>query len=135
MTKTFYICRESIEANSTELKRVAEELLGSLSLIMRMDKGSLLELHKELVQGLRVNYYPPCRTPDKVLGISPHSDTSTITILMQDGDVNSLQIRQQGGWVPVQPIPNALVINVGDVTEVPLTLHHYKISHTKVRKG
>lgn len=89
---------------------------------MGMDKGSLHELHNELLQGIRVNYYPPCRVPDKVLGISPHSDTSTITILMQDDDVTGLQIRHQEGWVPVKPVPNALVVNVGDVMEVLLTL-------------
>ena len=85
---------------------------------MGMDKGSLLKLHKELLQALRVNYYPPCHKPDKMLGISPHSDTSTITILMQDDDVTGLQIRHQEGWVPVEPVPNALVVNIGDVIEV-----------------
>ena len=110
--------RESIEAYSKEVKRVAEELLGSLFLVLGMDRGSLLELHKELVQGLRLNYYPPCHMPDKVLGLSPHSDTSTITTLMQDDDVTGLQIRHPEGWVPVEPIPNSLVVNIGDVIEV-----------------
>lgn len=90
---------------------------------MGMEKGALLELHKELGQALRVNYYPPCRMPDSVLGISPHSDAGTITILMQEDDVVGLQILHQGGWVPVNPLQNSLVVNVGDVIEV--------LQHTK----
>ncbi|EXC14806.1 Protein SRG1 [Morus notabilis] len=124
--------KEAIDAYSTELKRVALELLGSLSLVMGMDKGSLLELHKELLQGIRVNYYPPCRMADKVLGISPHSDTSTITILMQDDDVTGLEIRHQEGWVPVKPVPNALVVNVGDVMEILSNGKYKSIEHRAV---
>jgi isopenicillin N synthase-like dioxygenase len=53
-----------------------------------------------------------------VLGVSPHSDTSTITLLLQDDDITGLQIRHREGWVPVKPIPNAIVANIGDVIEV-----------------
>ncbi|KAL6336673.1 hypothetical protein AAG906_035987 [Vitis piasezkii] len=109
--------KEKIEVYSNEVKRVGEELLCSLSLIMGMDKDTLLGLHKEFVQALRVNYYPTCSIPDQVLGISPHSDTSILTILMQDDDVTGLQIKHSGEWVPVKPIPNALVVNIGDVIE------------------
>ena len=107
-----------VEAYSSEIKRGAEELLGSISLAMGMEKHTLQKMHKEMLQGLRVNYYPPCSMPDNVLGLSPHSDTSSITILMQDDNVSGLQIRHQGEWILVKPIPNALVANVGDVIEV-----------------
>ncbi|KAK8466514.1 hypothetical protein PHAVU_008G118300, partial [Phaseolus vulgaris] len=53
-----------------------------------------------------------CNTPGQVLGLSPHSDTSTITLLMQDDDITGLEIRHQGGWVPVIPISDALVVNI-----------------------
>ena len=118
MNLIVYPCREKIEAYSNEVKRVGEELLCSLSLIMGMDKDTLLGQHKELVQALRVNYYPTCSIPDQVLGISPHSDTSILTIVLQDDDVIGLQVKQNGEWVPVKPIPNALVVNIGDVIEV-----------------
>jgi isopenicillin N synthase-like dioxygenase len=85
---------------------------------MGLEKHALLEQHKELVQCLRTNYYPPCMTPEKVLGLSPHSDSNTITILMQDDDVVGLEIRHKGNWVPVTPVSDALVVNVGDIIEV-----------------
>jgi len=100
------------------VRRVGEELLSFMSIIMGLEKDALAGLHKELVQGLRVNYYPPCSNPEQVLGLSPHSDTTTITLLIQDDDVLGLEIRNKGNWVPVKPISDALVINVGDVIEV-----------------
>jgi len=65
-----------------------------------------------------VNYYPPCNTPEQVLGMSSHSDTGTITLLMQDDDVSGLEIRNKGKWVPINPISDAIVVNIGDVIEV-----------------
>ncbi|KAJ7950281.1 2-oxoglutarate (2OG) and Fe(II)-dependent oxygenase superfamily protein [Quillaja saponaria] len=124
--------KDTIEAYSSELKRVAEALLGSLSLIMGMQKDTLLGLHKELVQGLRVNYYPPCSMPDQVLGLSPHSDTSTITLLMQEDNVSGLEIQHKAEWVPVKPIPNALVVNVGDVMEIWSNGKYKSVEHRAV---
>lgn len=85
---------------------------------MGLEKHVLLGLHKEVLQGLRVNYYPPCSTPEQVLGLTPHSDASTITLVMQDDDIPGLEIRYKGSWVPVTPILDALVVNVGDTMEV-----------------
>lgn len=87
-----------------------------------MDKSSLEELHGELMQIIRNNYYPICPRPDLVLGLSPHSDSNSITILLQD-EVTGLQIRHHGGWVPITPMPNALLVNIGDCIEV-LRLYH-----------
>lgn len=117
--------REIIKEYSNAIRKVATELFQSFSLIMEMDKEALLGLHKQLVQAYRVNYYPPCSKPDQVLGVSPHSDTSTITILMQEDDVCGLQIKNNNEWVPVNPIPDALVVNVGDVFEVNKTCFHW----------
>ncbi|KAG4921928.1 hypothetical protein AAZX31_18G168300 [Glycine max] len=121
-----------IDAYASEVRRVGEELISSLSVIMGMQKHVLLGLHKESLQALRVNYYPPCSTPEQVLGLSPHSDASTITLLMQDDDVTGLEIQHQGGWVPVTPIPDALVVNVGDVIEIWSNGKYKSVEHRAV---
>ncbi|XP_020976990.1 protein SRG1 isoform X3 [Arachis ipaensis] len=112
---------EIIEAYSREVNRVSRELLSTLSAIMGMENHVLHELHKEIIQGLRMNYYPPCITPENVLGVSPHSDSGTITLLLQNDDVCGLEIRHKGGWVPVVPKSDALVVNVGDILELSCT--------------
>ncbi|TKY65998.1 Codeine O-demethylase [Spatholobus suberectus] len=124
--------KEILEAYASEVKRVGEELLSSLSVIIGMHKHVFLGLHKESLQVLCVNYYPPCNTPEQVLGLSPHSDTSTITLLMQDDDVTGLEIRHQGGWVPVTLISDALVVNVGDATEIWSNGKYKSVEHRAV---
>jgi len=70
-------------------------------------------------QALRMTYYPACPVAhDKVLGISPHSDISLLTLVWELNQVEGLQIKRQGAWVPIKPQSKALVVNVGDFLEV-----------------
>lgn len=85
---------------------------------MGMRRESLKDIHGVMKLGIRMNYYPSCAKPDLVLGVSPHSDASSLTLLLQDDEITGLQIKHKGIWVPVKPIPNALVVNIGDVMEV-----------------
>lgn len=89
-----------------------------MSLLMGMDKNGLKRLHGVMKQSMRMNYYPPCSRPDLVHGVSPHSDGGSLSVLLQDDDITGLQIKYKGRWIPVKPIPNALVINIADITEV-----------------
>lgn len=36
---------------------------------------------------------------------------------MQEDYTNGLQIKHNGGWVLVKPVPSGLVVNIGDVIE------------------
>ena len=90
---------------------------------MAKDKGcepeSLLEVFQGLPQGLRMNYYPPFRHADKVLGLSPHTDATGLALLLHVNDVQGLQIRRDGRWLAVDPLDGAFVVSIGDILEVP----------------
>ncbi|KAI3498423.1 hypothetical protein L1887_34198 [Cichorium endivia] len=77
-------------------------------------------LHDEIEDGsqvLTVNCYPPCPKPDLTLGIPPHSDYGTLTILNQNQQ--GLQIMDQDKiWHPVPFIEGALTVQLGDQIEV-----------------
>ena len=46
---------------------------------------------------MRMNYYyPPCPEPEKVIGLTPHSDGIGLAILLQSNEVEGLQIRKDG---------------------------------------
>ncbi|KAK2972336.1 hypothetical protein RJ640_014394 [Escallonia rubra] len=124
--------KDTVEAYSAEVAKVNKKLLGCLSLIMGMERNALFELHEEMSMLLRVTYYPTCCMPDQVLGLGPHSDASSITLLAQDDDVTGLQVLHDGGWVPVKPIPNALVVNIGDVMEIWSNGRYKSIDHRVV---
>ena len=92
---------------SKEVQMVAEEIYANLSLLMGMHRDGLKRLQGELKQAVRLNYYPVCSRPDLVLGVSPHSDGSALTLLLQDDEITSLQIKHKEEWIPVKPIPNS----------------------------
>lgn len=69
-------------------------------------------------QSIRINYYPPCPQPDNVIGLKAHTDGSALTILFQNNEVEGLQIKKDGTWISVKPLPNAFIVSLGDVMEV-----------------
>ncbi|ONI28331.1 hypothetical protein PRUPE_1G138800 [Prunus persica] len=123
----------TVEVYSKEVRKLCQNLLKYIAMGLGL-KGDVFEkMFGETVQAIRMNYYPPCSRPDLVLGLSPHSDGSALTVLQQGKDTSvGLQILKDDRWVPVKPIPNALIINIGDTTEV-LTNGKYKsVEHRAV---
>jgi isopenicillin N synthase-like dioxygenase len=52
-------------------------------------------------------------------GVGSHADYGFVTLLLQD-DVGGLEVLPPGaaGWVPVEPLAGALVVNLGEMLEV-----------------
>ncbi|KAH1144612.1 hypothetical protein GLYMA_12G235200v4 [Glycine max] len=60
-------------------------------------KREIRELFEDGIQLMRMNYYyPPCPEPEKVIGLTPHSDGIGLAILLQSNEVEGLQIRKDG---------------------------------------
>ncbi|KAK7350996.1 hypothetical protein VNO77_10108 [Canavalia gladiata] len=68
-------------------------------------------------QILAVNFYPPCPEPHLAQGLPPHSDQGFATLIMQNG-IGGLQVKHDGKWVNVNPVPNSLAVVMGDQLEV-----------------
>lgn len=76
---------------------------------------------------LRLNHYPvgDPLTADEAADITElgdmalqrHTDAGALTVLLQD-DVGGLQVAHRGGWIDVEPVPGALVVNTGDMMQV-----------------
>ena len=107
-----------MEAYSTEVKKLAISILGHMAKALKMDEEEMNELFNDGLQIMRMNYYPPCPEPEKAIGLTPHSDGAALTILFQLNETEGLQVRKEGRWVSIKPLPNALVVNIGDTMEV-----------------
>lgn len=76
---------------------------------------------------LRLNHYPHCddaappNAPDLPqvgrLGVNQHADAGALTLVAQT-DERGLQVRTDDGWVDVEPVDGALVVNIGDMMQV-----------------
>lgn len=77
-------------------------------------------LHDDIEEGsqvMAVNCYPPCPKPELALGMPPHSDYGTLTILNQSQQ--GLEIMDHDKvWHPVTFIEGALIVQLGDQVEV-----------------
>ena len=91
-----------------------------MAMNLGLDAKKISSLYEDCVQGIRMNYYPPCLRADKVIGLAPHSDATGLTLLVQVNEVQGLQIKKNSKWVPIKPIPGAIIINIGDVMEVTI---------------
>ncbi|KAJ1396688.1 Oxoglutarate/iron-dependent dioxygenase [Sesbania bispinosa] len=59
------------------------------------------------------------------MGLNKHNDITALTILNQLDGVPGLQVKYDGNWVAVDPVPDALVIILADQMQV-LTNGRYK---------
>jgi len=71
---------------------------------------------------LRLNHYPELASAvdSDALGVGPHTDSGFLTILAQDEEVHTLQVKDRltEEWVPVTPVHDAFTINTGDLAVI-----------------
>jgi isopenicillin N synthase-like dioxygenase len=124
--------REDLDTYFSELKNLATRILDRMANALKIDTTEFRELFGEGDQSVRMNYYPPCPQPELVMGLNPHSDSGGLTILLQANEVEGLQIRIDGLWIPVKPLPDAFIINVGDMLEIMTNGIYRSIEHRAI---
>ncbi|PKA54315.1 Kinesin-like protein KIN12A [Apostasia shenzhenica] len=122
--------RKACEEHTKALENLAFQLLELMSLSLGLPAKHLNDFFKEHTSFSRLNFYPPCPTPDLALGVGRHKDPGALTILAQD-DVGGLDVKRKtdGEWVRVKPIPNAYIINLGDITQVWSNDEYESVEH------
>ncbi|XP_010089186.2 protein SRG1, partial [Morus notabilis] len=109
--------RDNLETCALELKNLAKAIISQMEKALEIKGKEMTRMFEDGMQAMRMNYYPPCPQPEQVMGLTPHSDSVGLTILLQISEVEGLQIKKDGMWVPVKPLPNAFIVNIGDIVE------------------
>ncbi|KAF8412745.1 hypothetical protein HHK36_000714 [Tetracentron sinense] len=133
-------CKESaleyLKTSTEMVRRILEVLLGKLGVTL---DNSMCDRYIG-TKMVNMNFYPTCPNPELTVGVGRHSDMGTLTVLLQDG-IGGLYVKveDEGGaagrkdeWIEIPPIPNALVINVGDTLQI-LSNGKYKSAEHRVR--
>ncbi|XP_041010650.1 1-aminocyclopropane-1-carboxylate oxidase 1-like [Juglans microcarpa x Juglans regia] len=112
--------RQAIEQYVKESRKVFNDLLDSLAESLSLERHVFVQYfhHKDSEVNVRVNYYPPCPRPDLALGITPHTDASALTLLMEFDTTGGLQVLRDRKWVAVPWPRDTLLVNVGDILEI-----------------
>lgn len=104
---------------SEDLRKVAVSVVRLMGMALGLEAyEEISNAYREGRYEVRMNLYPPCPEPERVLGISPHTDISGITLLLDCGNIPGLQVLKDGKWVTVLPIHGAIFVNIGHVSEV-----------------
>ncbi|MED6192084.1 hypothetical protein PIB30_006910 [Stylosanthes scabra] len=109
--------RDNLDTYCLQVGKLCMTMIRQMEMALKIKPNELVELFEDISQSMRLNYYPPCPQPEKVIGLSPHSDAGCLTFLLQANEVEGLQIRKDGMWIPISPLPNAFIVNVGDIFE------------------
>lgn len=99
----------------SEAHRVAEALMGGFALGLGLPADFFLQSIDEPMSRASFVYYPSGKDEPGRMGVGEHTDFGVLTVLCQD-DVGGLEVLDlQGNWIAAPPIPDTLIVNVGDL--------------------
>jgi isopenicillin N synthase-like dioxygenase len=95
------------------------DLLSVFALSLGQNPDFFVDKYTKRLQRTNVIHYPPhpVESPDDQFGGAAHTDYGCVTLLWQDQNGGLEVQKRDGAWVAAQPIPDTLVINVGDLLE------------------
>ncbi|MEO0488097.1 MAG: 2-oxoglutarate and iron-dependent oxygenase domain-containing protein [Cyanobacteria bacterium J06659_2] len=97
----------------------ASRIFRAFAIALQMPETFIVDQHQSCDYTLRLLHYPPLETLPKPgqIRAGTHSDYGTLTLLFQD-DVGGLEVQlANGGWIAAPAIPEAILINTGDLTQ------------------
>ncbi|XP_047312929.1 codeine O-demethylase-like [Impatiens glandulifera] len=121
--------RDTLESYFTGLENLGMKLLLLMGRTVGIGEKEMVNMFEDGMRSMRMTYYPPCPQPELVMGLTPHSDGSGLTFLLQVNSVQGLQVNKSGLWLPVTVLPSALVVNIGDVLQIMTNGIYKSIEH------
>ncbi|MDX2381179.1 MAG: 2-oxoglutarate and iron-dependent oxygenase domain-containing protein [Acidimicrobiia bacterium] len=125
--------RAAVIAWLDALRPVADTVMAAIALALGLD-ARWFERHLTADPTIlfRVFHYPPTAATNTEWGVAEHTDYGLLTLLAQDGE-GGLEVRNRDGrWLEVEPTPDVLVCNIGDMLE-RLTRGRYRSTPHRVR--
>lgn len=107
--------RERFEALYRALFGLGQDLLGAMAMHLGARADFFEHALVDTYSHMRINHYPPQEAVAHVAdeGVFAHHDESLVTLLLQDGNSGLQVMGRDGGWIDVEPNPDAVVVNVG----------------------
>ncbi|XP_065630134.1 protein DMR6-LIKE OXYGENASE 1-like isoform X1 [Quercus suber] len=125
--------REVFTEYAREIGALMDRLLSLMSQGLGLEKDCLKrKLGERPAIYTQANYYPPCPDPELTMGLPAHNDISALVVLLQMEGVSGLQVVIDGKWVPVEPVPDAFVVNIADQMQVLSNGRYKSVLHRAV---
>ncbi|BAT96614.1 1-aminocyclopropane-1-carboxylate oxidase-like protein [Vigna angularis] len=111
------VCRDILVEYTDEVSKLGSLLFELLSEGLGLDRTYLADIGCNGGLYAVGHYYPPCPEPELTMGITKHADVDFITVLLQN-QIGGLQVLHQDMWIDLPPLPEALVVNIGDFLQL-----------------
>lgn len=110
--------RIALSAYYAAVGACGRDLMRAVAVSLDVAPDFFADKYRKPLQRTQIIYYPP-QPPNSdadLFGLAPHTDFGCLTLLWQD-DNGGLEVleRASQSWIPAPPIPDTLVVNVGDL--------------------
>jgi len=123
---------ESVTAYYQAVLDLGNQLLWAFAVALGEDPDTFTQHVTKTPSQLRLVHYPYNPDAEDVLGIGAHTDYECFTLLKPTAP--GLEVLNGAGeWVDVPPVPDAFVVNIGDLLELWTNGAYVATSH-RVRK-
>ncbi|MBX3286451.1 MAG: isopenicillin N synthase family oxygenase [Actinobacteria bacterium] len=124
--------RPAVLAWIDEMTQLGHDLVRGVGLALGLDGGWFdRHLTADPTVLFRIFRYPARPRVDDGWGVAEHTDYGLLTILAHDGRPG-LQVRGAAGWIDVPAVPDAFVVNLGDMLD-RMTGGRYRSTPHRVR--
>jgi isopenicillin N synthase-like dioxygenase len=107
--------RAHAEALFAALEGLGQTILAATSAFLELDGGRLEAAARDGNSVLRLLHYPPGDFDAGALRAGPHEDINAITLLLGAEEAGLEILERDGNWLPINPPPGAVVVNIGDM--------------------
>jgi isopenicillin N synthase-like dioxygenase len=109
--------RETLQIYYAQMEHLCALTMRALALALDLPETYFDTFCDNAISNMKLLHYPPQPAnplPDEK-GCGAHTDWGAVTYLMQD-DAGGLQVwDERHGWIDAPPVPNAYVVNLGDL--------------------
>ncbi len=100
------------------MEQAGAVVLSAMAADLGLDAGFFRQLTDHGNSILRALHYPPVRPQDlPATRAEAHEDISLITLLVGATEPGLQVLTREGSWLPIEPAPGSLVVNVGDMMQ------------------
>ncbi|XWS74006.1 hypothetical protein CRYUN_Cryun02cG0178400 [Craigia yunnanensis] len=126
--------RRLLEEYGRHLARIATTLFETMAKNLNLGPKQSKSKLAESTGFIRVYRYPSSSLSDEAWGMMAHTDSSVLSIVNQD-QVGGLEIFKDNKWLLVNPIPNTIVVLIGDMMQAISDDEYISVEHrVRVKK-
>jgi isopenicillin N synthase-like dioxygenase len=121
--------RETMLELFTAFERTGATLLSAIARYLGLAPDFFEDPVQDGNSVLRLLHYPPVGSAGGAVRSGAHEDINTITLLLGAEEGGLELLTREGEWLPVDPAPGELVVNIGDMLQrltnhvLPSTTH------------